>query len=127
MQDRIDRLESLVLSLMNNGGQVTGPAAAVAAMSGSRSAGSTDLASPQMQDDEMQGRNRDEDSEVERVSNSIGVMKVQNDRHFFVSEAHWFAILSDVSCTMLFTANPLANVMIDFRSQKLFRRSQKTI
>ncbi len=95
MQNRIDRLESLVLSLMTNGSQAAGPAAAATAILGSRTAGSLDD-SQVLEDDDMNEEQRDEDSDVEQVSRSIGIMKVQNDRQFYASEAHWFAILSDV-------------------------------
>lgn len=101
MQGRIDRLESLVLSLMTNGGQASGAAAAAAALSASRS-DSADLAEDMDEDlDEteraIKNTLRDDDSEVERVSKSMGVMKVQGDRQIFASEGHWYAILSDIS------------------------------
>ena len=72
----------------------SGPDAAAAAISGSRGSGD-----PQSLADAEEDRDalRDDDSEVDQVSRSIGVMKVQNDRQFYASEAHWWAILSDVS------------------------------
>lgn len=108
MQNRIDRLENLVLSLMTNGGSGTGaggptagPAAAAAALSASRSPTSmaTGLSNElDAQDQDMDAKDDNEvDSEVEQMSRSIGVMKVQNDRQFFASEAHWWAILSDIA------------------------------
>lgn len=99
MQNRIDRLEGLVLSLMSTGNPAASQAAA-AALNGARSVGSTDPSQDMEQDgDGVDGKHgpRDEDSEVERVSNSIGIMKVQNDRNIYASEGHWYAILSDVS------------------------------
>ncbi|KAK3065921.1 hypothetical protein LTS18_002240, partial [Coniosporium uncinatum] len=108
MQNRIDRLEGLVLSLMTNGAQSAGPAAAAAAIAGSRMAGSTSGSSADApldvdyrQDtikeengmDDMDG----DDSEVDRVAKSIGVMKVDNNRQFFVSEQHWYAILAEIT------------------------------
>lgn len=99
MQGRIDRLETLVLSLMTNGGSPTearaAAAAAAAATSGARSTGSADMS----QDMEEDGPNKDrqDDSEVEQVSKSIGIMKVANDKQMYASEAHWFAILSDIA------------------------------
>lgn len=83
MQTRIDRLENLVLSLMTNGAQAVSPEEAATALSPLKAA--------------EEGTYPQEDSEVEHVSESIGVMKVMNDRQFFASEAHWWAILSDVS------------------------------
>ena len=102
MQNRIDRLEGLVLSLMSTGNPAASQAAA-AALNGARSVGSADPSQDMDQDavggEGVDGKSslRDEDSEVERVSNSIGIMKVQNDRHIYASEGHWYAILSDVS------------------------------
>lgn len=95
MQDRIDRLEGLVLALMTNGSQAVGPEEARAALSRNRPSlgGSSEQAS---EGGALREGARDEDSEVEHVSRSIGVMKVQNDRQFYASEAHWWAILSDV-------------------------------
>jgi len=107
MQNRIDRLEGLVLSLMTNGAQSAGPAAAAAAIAGSRMASSTSGSSADApldvdyrQDtikeengmDDMDG----DESEVDRVAKSIGVMKVDNNRQFFISEQHWYAILGEV-------------------------------
>ena len=37
-----------------------------------------------------------EESDVEHVTKSIGVMKVDNNRAVFASEAHWYAILGEV-------------------------------
>lgn len=96
MQNRIDRLEGLVLSLMTNGPQSAGPTAAHAAIANSLSNGSVehpyDLAAPSSikEDDDA------EESEVEQVAKSIGVMKVDNNRAIFASEAHWYAILGEV-------------------------------
>lgn len=94
MQNRIDRLESLVLSLVTNGSQAAGPAAAAELLSNARNALSE---TQDMEDDrQLRERNLQEDSDIE-LSRSVGVMNVKNDRQFFASEAHWWAILSDVS------------------------------
>lgn len=96
MQNRIDRLESLVLSLMTNGAQSAGPSAAAAAIAGSISSGSNDnayVASARESIPEEDG----EESEVEQVAKSIGIMKVDNSgKALFASEAHWYAILGEV-------------------------------
>lgn len=97
MQNRIDRLEGLVLSLMTNGAQSAGPAAAQAAIAQSLSNGSPedpyDLTNgPESIKEEDEG----DESEVEHVTKSIGVMKVDNNRAVFASEAHWYAILGEV-------------------------------
>lgn len=121
MQNRIDRLESLVLSLMTNGSQAAGPAAAASAILGSRTAGSLDD-SLVLEDDDMNEEQRDEDSDVEQVSRSIGIMKVQNDRQFYASEAHWYAILSDVGFLEYPPFSSLTPYFAsDRRSQKLLR------
>ncbi|KAB8356457.1 hypothetical protein FH972_024040 [Carpinus fangiana] len=104
MQNRIDRLENLVLSLMTNGGPPSaGPAAAAAQAALSASRSPTSMGTHPSHDFDQQDQDmdlkdgREEDSEVEQMSRSIGVMKVQNDRQFFASEAHWWAILSDIA------------------------------
>ena len=103
MQNRIDRLEGLVLSLMTNGAQSAGPTAAAAAIAGSMSGSSADrphdLDGPESIKEE-----EDEDSEVEQVAKSIGVMKVDNNRAIFASEAHWYAILGEVCTTGFYFA-----------------------
>lgn len=98
MQNRIDRLEGLVLSLMTNGAQSAGPAAAQAAIAQSLSNGSPEdpydlTTGPESIKEEDEG----EESEVEHVTKSIGVMKVDNNRAVFASEAHWYAILGEIS------------------------------
>ncbi|OJD30921.1 c6 transcription factor [Diplodia corticola] len=113
MQNRIDRLEGLVLSLMTNGSQSAGPAAAAAAIAnmnassnsqshqGSISGSSTtmdqiDVDAPEPIKEE-QGGTAHEDSDVEQVAKSIGVMKVDNNKTIFASEAHWYAILGEIA------------------------------
>ena len=103
MQNRIDRLEGLVLSLMTNGSQSSGTAAAQAAISASRSnslstgsefridTGSNDMIPEEVENGEA------EDSEVEQVSKGIGIMKMDNGRAVFASDAHWYAILGEIS------------------------------
>lgn len=100
MQNRIDRLEGLVLALMTNGSQAVGADEARAAIRDRPSLGGS---SEQTQDSKaMRDGMRDDDSELEHVSRSIGVMKVQNDRQFYASEAHWWAILADVWASITF-------------------------
>ena len=99
MQNRIDRLEGLVLSLMTNGNQTAGPTAAVAAISGSGSTESPDAQIDMNGDDMIREEQDGEDSEVEQVAQSMGIMKVDNGRAIFISDAHWYAILSDVCST----------------------------
>jgi hypothetical protein len=104
MQNRIDRLEGLVLSLMTNGAQSAGPAAAQAAIAQSMSSMSSDqqydignMGSSMSNDaPESIAEEEGEESEMENVTKSIGVMKVHNNSTVFASEAHWYAILGEV-------------------------------
>jgi len=102
MQNRIDRLEGLVLSLMTNGSQSAGPAAANQALSINSSLGS--LGYPQDGDVDVDGEEDDglprgsgaEESETDQVVQSLGVMRVDNNRSMYFGDAHWAAILSDI-------------------------------
>lgn len=94
MQNRIDRLEGLVLSLMTNGSQSSGPAAAMAALSGESSIGSAHQ-SNDLELDEGPPVGPDE-SETEQVTKSFGIMKVDNNKSYYISDAHWASVLSEV-------------------------------
>lgn len=101
MQNRIDRLENLVLSLMTNGSQSAGPVAAARALSMSESSGSKDFSlqyhpnNEEMVKDEVE--EDDGESETDRVAQSLGVLHVHSNRSMYLGEAHWGAILNDVS------------------------------
>ncbi|RDW95299.1 hypothetical protein BP5796_01062 [Coleophoma crateriformis] len=106
MQNRIDRLEGLVLSLMTNGAQSAGPAAAQAAISRSQSNADSAASSafPQdgdREDDDDMIKEEDEegDSDVDTVANSLGVLKVDADqgKSLYFGESHWHLLLSDIS------------------------------
>lgn len=105
MQNRIDRLEGLVLSLMTNGAQSAGPAAAQAAIGRSQSDSTTSSAFPadldQDDDDMIKEEEEGEDSEVEGVTNSLGVLKVDADKgkSLYFGDSHWHLVLADVSVT----------------------------
>ncbi|KAJ5660403.1 hypothetical protein N7507_006854 [Penicillium longicatenatum] len=94
MQNRIDRLEGLVLSLMTNGAQSAGPAAAMATISGDSSAGSTGLSHELELDDGIHGA---EESDTEQVTKSFGVMKMDNNKSYYISDAHWASVLNDIT------------------------------
>ncbi|EGD96107.1 C6 transcription factor [Trichophyton tonsurans CBS 112818] len=97
MQNRIDRLENLVLSLMTNGAQSAGPTAAIATVSGD---GSIDSQGPQSASTNTVDIDlKDEESDTEQVTKSFGVMKVDNQsqKSYYVSGAHWSTILNDIS------------------------------
>jgi hypothetical protein len=97
MQNRIDRLESLVLSLMTNGSQAAGPSAAHAAINSSRSNSLGTSIGMTLDPHRDSIREEGEDSEVNDVTQDIGIMKIDGAKAFFVPDAHWYAILSDVS------------------------------
>ncbi|KAL5116251.1 hypothetical protein ACEQ8H_005809 [Pleosporales sp. CAS-2024a] len=102
MQNRIDRLEGLVLSLMTNGAQSAGPAAAQAALARSMSSASSeqqfDMAGPMsIGAPDSIPEDAGDESDMETVTKSIGVMKVHNNATVFASEAHWYAILGEIS------------------------------
>ncbi|KAJ5566531.1 hypothetical protein N7535_008169 [Penicillium sp. DV-2018c] len=95
MQNRIDRLEGLVLSLMTNGSQSAGPAAAMAAISGDSSAGSAQYS--QDIDIEEEGMEGAEESETDQVTKSFGIMKMDNNKSYYISDAHWASVLNDIA------------------------------
>jgi hypothetical protein len=103
MQNRIDRLESLVLSLMTNGAQSAGPTAATQAIASAGPGGSISGSSSGFPVDvdsikeETEGQLDAEESEVDQVAKSMGVMKVDSGKNIFASEAHWYSILAEVS------------------------------
>jgi len=102
MQNRIDRLEGLVLSLMTNGTQSVGPTAANAALSRSQSDSITSSVPPRQDsydDDNMIKEETEDESEVEGVTNSLGVMKVDESqgKAMYIGESHWHLVLADVS------------------------------
>lgn len=101
MQNRIDRLENLVLSLMTSGGSAN-TASAQSAINSARQnsiAGTSQSATNSMNQDteDAMQEDHDEDSDVNTVSQGLGFMKVDGGKSMFVSEAHWYAILANVS------------------------------
>ncbi|KAJ5936235.1 hypothetical protein N7454_005533 [Penicillium verhagenii] len=95
MQNRIDRLEGLVLSLMTNGAQSAGPTAAMATISGDSSAGSAGLSHELDLDEDLpEGA---EESDTEQVTKSFGVMKMDNNKSYYISDAHWASVLNDIT------------------------------
>ena len=102
MQDRIDRLEGLVLSLMTNGAQSAGPAAATRALSLNSNSGPLEY--PQDIDIGVDGEEEDgipkgsgtEESETDQMVQSLGVMRVDNNKSMYYGDAHWAAILHDI-------------------------------
>lgn len=105
MQNRIDRLEGLVLSLMTNGSQSAGPVAAAAAISRSQSDSTGSFPQGPAEDDDMikEEEEGDEDSDVDGVANSLGILKVDPDKgkSQYFGDSHWHLLLQDVSSTFL--------------------------
>lgn len=103
MQNRIDRLEGLVLSLMTNGPQSAGATAATRALSMSNSTGSienphdVDVDGDDQEHGMIKGEGEEVESETDQVSQSLGMMKVDNNKSMYFGDAHWATILSDVS------------------------------
>jgi Fungal specific transcription factor domain len=104
MQNRIDRLEGLVLSLMTNGSQSAGPSAAAAAVlsAGPSSTSSGQFPEGDMEETQMLDEGHDEvagdDSDTEKVTKSFGIMKVDNEKKtFYLGEGHWAAVLNDIA------------------------------
>ena len=117
MQGRIDRLEALVLSLMTNGAQSPGPAAAARALSMSASSSSQEYLYQHDTNDEMvKDEDEDGESETEEVAKSLGVLRVDNTKatSMYVGDAHWGAILNDVSICLLL----LQHWLISLRSRR---------
>ena len=109
MQNRIDRLEGLVLSLMTNGSQSAGPAAAAQVLSagvssiGSGSLGpnlDNELDDSGMMDDDPDADidGQEPESETDGVTKSFGILKVDAEKQktFYVGEAHWAALLNEI-------------------------------
>ncbi|KAI0485166.1 fungal-specific transcription factor domain-containing protein [Xylariaceae sp. FL0804] len=109
MQNRIDRLEGLVLSLMHGGANVDVSTVAAAASSGPTNAtgpvsSNTDSSSSARidQDDEMAMREEaeDDDSDVgDGLAASLGTLKVDTDKgkSMYIGQEHWHTLLSDIS------------------------------
>jgi hypothetical protein len=103
MQNRIDRLEGLVLSLMTNGAQSAGPAAAVAAISRSTSASGPSPGQPPEQErednDMIKEEEEEEGSDGEDISSTFGALKVDNEKgkSTYFGDNHWHMVLADVS------------------------------
>ncbi|KAK3330259.1 fungal-specific transcription factor domain-containing protein [Apodospora peruviana] len=110
MQNRIDRLEGLVLSLMHGGANIDPASAAAAAAAaatttrdGSSGAGPpTDGSSSARIDADDDGlmRDDDEDSDIDDgLATSLGVLKVDADRgkSMYIGQEHWHTILADIA------------------------------
>ncbi|KAI1342547.1 fungal-specific transcription factor domain-containing protein [Xylariaceae sp. FL0016] len=115
MQNRIDRLEGLVLSLMHGGANVD-PAAVAAATKPASTAGPTvsnSNTSPTARiDEDDEGAMRDEGEEVDSdvddgLATSLGVLKVDADKgkSMYIGQEHWHTLLADISEVKTFYTN----------------------
>lgn len=99
MQARIDRLENLVLSLVTDGAQSAKAAAPREVMLGSVNVNSSETSQNLDSGQGARGTSvGDEESDTEKVTKSFGILKVdnQNQKSYYISEAHWMSILNDV-------------------------------
>ncbi|KAK4161956.1 fungal-specific transcription factor domain-containing protein [Cladorrhinum sp. PSN259] len=110
MQNRIDRLEGLVLSLMHSGANIEISAAAAAGVADSVG-GSTSNASPSTAYDDLSSPNKggrqsedimhdDDDSDIDSdLATSMGVLKVDTykNKPIYLGEDHWHTILLDIA------------------------------
>ncbi|KAJ4295810.1 hypothetical protein N0V88_004512 [Collariella sp. IMI 366227] len=118
MQNRIDRLEGLVLSLMHGGANIDIPSSTDGAPSTS-SGGATSNPSPSTADtssspahaerhDEEAMHDDDESDIDEGLANSLGVLKVMDpdrSKHVYLGEEHWHTILLDIAEVKNYFAN----------------------
>lgn len=108
MQSRIDRLEGLVLSLMTNGAQAPGLAAASRALErGGSNAADCDgdeEVDEMIKEEEEEEEGADErnggSGEVEKYTQIFGAMKITKNEEkegMYIGDDHWHMVLADVS------------------------------
>ncbi|KAI1816945.1 hypothetical protein GGS20DRAFT_535492 [Poronia punctata] len=109
MQNRIDRLEGLVLSLMHGGANID--PSTISAVTGATPPQSAPLRSMSTTDSSSARHDRDDDGEMredgeegdsdedENLANSIGVLKVDVDggKSMYIGQEHWHTLLADVT------------------------------
>lgn len=97
MQNRIDRLEGLVLSLMHGGANIDPATAAAAGAANSQSV--TDSGSSAKMDQDEAVLVEDDSDVEESLAASLGVMKVDPDKgkSMYIGQEHWHTILADIS------------------------------
>ncbi|KAH6610886.1 n-terminal binuclear zn cluster-containing [Trichoderma cornu-damae] len=100
MQNRIDRLEGLVLSLMHGGANIDPASAAAAGRAASTSQSLTDSGcSAKVGRDEGVTMAEDDSDVEEGLAASLGVLKVDHDqgKSLYVGQEHWHTILADIT------------------------------
>lgn len=121
MQNRIDRLEGLVLSLMTNGVQAPGVAAATKALN---LTGPSRQSPDEMDEDEHDDTIREEaegEEDEEKFAQRFGAMKVDKneEKGMYVGDSHWHMVLADVSRSLQYKFCSDANLLADRRSTQL--------
>ncbi|GKU13734.1 transcription factor [Fusarium langsethiae] len=100
MQNRIDRLEGLVLSLMHGGANIDA-ASAAAAGAATRSATDSGSSAKVEREDEnaMTYDEEDNSDEEDGLVTSLGSLKVDTDKgkSLYIGHEHWHTILADIS------------------------------
>lgn len=100
MQNRIDRLEGLVLSLMHSGGNADQAAAALATAKEQPASQSVSDATSSAKVDQDDYTPCDDESDVEdSLAASLGFLKVDTDKgkSMYIGQEHWHSILADIS------------------------------
>ena len=122
MQNRINRLETILLTFMSNGSEAPPGSAPIdrtfsvstGAGSGSASA-SADINTPSQDTPSQPEEYLDEDevdSETDKVAKSFGVLHVNNNNKAataYLGEAHWGSVLNDVRRFYILLAVALAD------------------
>jgi hypothetical protein len=111
MQNRIDRLEGLVLSLMHGGSSID-----VSSLPGgssvSSSGGAASNPSPSTADTSsspVKAEGHDDESDVDGdLAQSLGILKVVDStraKHVYLGEEHWYTVLAEISEVKNYFAN----------------------
>ncbi|KAH7039738.1 uncharacterized protein B0I36DRAFT_309194 [Microdochium trichocladiopsis] len=116
MQNRIDRLEGLVLSLMHGGANIDPAAIAAAAAAAAPANPSVSMSAPSttdsssfvrvekdgdgiMRDDDQDDDSDDDDDDAAGLAASVGFLKLDADkgRTMYIGHEHWHTLLADIS------------------------------
>lgn len=87
MQTRINRLESLVTTLVEQNQQLGGS-------SSSQGRGSTNLPADRITPSSSDGS--DNDAATEQIQHGVGIMQVDEKQSIYKSSTHWYDVLEEV-------------------------------
>ncbi|KAK3301182.1 fungal-specific transcription factor domain-containing protein [Chaetomium fimeti] len=137
MQNRIDRLEGLVLSLMHGGANIEAPSlpggssissGGGAASNASPSAGDSSSlpAKPGGHDDDGAMQDDDESDIDEGLAKSLGVLKMDpvRSKHVYLGEEHWHTILSDIAEVKNYFASHKKDLETSYEKIRLAKPAQ---